>query len=365
MESFKFLMPGQVFFGKDCIKENKSVFGKCGKRAYVITYKLPGRHYALEDVQSVLEELGVDYFVETEIEENPCVETIVRAAKVGLEKGADFLIAIGGGAPIDASKAIGVMMKNPDMEPYDLFKNEELESLPIIAIPTTAGTGAEVAHWSVITRFDTQTKQAIKPWVFPRYAFLDPTYLMSMPVRLTRATALDALGHCIESYVSTASNPYSRGLCEIAFQAFAGTVDALRKGEFSYEIRETQMFISMLGGMANNQTGTCLPHGMSYALTHNKHIPHGLACGLLEGEYLRIFKDKTKVNRIVSLCGFGSVDEFADFISSILEVNVDVTYEELEQYAREFAEQKHRFVRHPEPAGYDEVLQIYTRSLLR
>lgn len=365
MNNFQFLMPTKVFFGKDCIKNNQSLFGRCGKKAYVITYKIPGRNLALEDAEDALKAIGVDYFVETEIEENPCVETIVRAAKVGLEQQADFLIAIGGGAPIDAAKAIGVMMNNPDMEPLDLFKQEDLTSLPIIAIPTTAGTGAEVAHWSVITRFDIETKQAIKPWVHPRYAFLDATYLMSMPLRLTRATALDALGHCIESYVSTAGNPYSRGLCEMAFQVFAETVDALRKGEFSFEVREKQMFISMLGGMANNQTGTCLPHGMSYALTHNKHIPHGLACGLLEGEYLRIFKDQSRVSKITQLCGFESVDAFADFIASILQVNVEVTYEELEAYAREFAEQKHRFVRHPEPAGYDEVLQIYTRSLLR
>lgn len=365
MDAFKFLMPTEVHFGKDCIKNNQELFGKCGKKAYVITYKLPGRHLALEDVEAALQSQGVDYFVETEIEENPCVETIVRAAKKGADNQADFLIAIGGGAPIDAAKAIGIMMNNPGMEPLDLFKNADLRSLPIIAVPTTAGTGAEVAHWSVITRFDTQTKQAITPWVHPKYAFLDATYLMSMPVRLTRATALDALGHCIESYVSTAGNPYSRGLCEIAFQHFSKTVDALRSGEFSFEVREEQMFISLLGGLANNQTGTCLPHGMSYALTHNKHIPHGLACGLLEGEYLRIFKDKTRVNKIVEMCGFDSVDAFADFIASILEVNVEVTYEELEQYAREFAEQKHRFVRHPEPAGYDEVLQIYTRSLLR
>lgn len=365
MESYQFVMPVKVFFGKDCIRKNPELFGKCGKRAYVITYKLPGRHYALEDVERVLNELDIDYFVETDIEENPCVETIARAAKAGIERGADFLIAIGGGAPIDASKAIGVLMKNPEVEPYDLFKDENLESLPIIAVPTTAGTGAEVAHWSVITRFDTQTKQAIKPWVYPRFAFLDPSYLMSMPVQLTRATALDALGHCIESYVSTAGNPYSRSLCESAFQAFSGTVNALRTGEFPYEIREKQMFISMLGGMANNQTGTCLPHGMSYALTHNKHIPHGLACGLLEGEYLRIFKDKTRVNRMLNLCGFNSVDEFAEFIRSILEVNIVITREELETYACEFAQQKHRFIRHPEPAGYDEVLQIYTKSILR
>ena len=117
MESFKFLMPTQVYFGKDCITQNREAFGKCGKRAYVITYRLPGRHYALEDVEAALKERGVSYFIETEIEENPCVETIVRAAKKGLAEKADFLVAIGGGAPIDASKAIGIMMNNPDMEP--------------------------------------------------------------------------------------------------------------------------------------------------------------------------------------------------------------------------------------------------------
>ncbi len=365
MNNFEFLMPTKVFFGENCIKNNQGVFGKCGKKAYVITYELPERNLALEDAKAALEACGISYYIETEIEENPCVETITRAAKTGIEQGADFLVAIGGGAPIDAAKAIGIVMNHPDMDPMDLFKREDMESLPIIAVPTTAGTGAEVAHWSVITRFDIETKQAIKPWVHPRYAFLDAAYLMSMPLRLTRATALDALGHCIESYVSTAGNPYSRGLCEMAFRTFSETIEALRIGEFPFEVREKQMFISMLGGMANNQTGTCLPHGMSYALTHNKHIPHGLACGLLEGEYLRIFKDKTRVHKIVELCGFKSVDEFSDFIASILQVNVEITYDELKAYAREFAEQKHRFARHPEPAGYDEVLQIYTKSLLR
>ena len=366
MNSFSFLMPTRVFVGSGCVKENAALFGELGKKAFVISYKIPGRFYAMEDVADVLAQHGIDHIVEDEIEENPCVETIVRVAKKGLEAGCDFLIAVGGGGPIDAAKAVGILMNNPEIDPYDMFTNEKLKGLPMIAVPTTAGTGAEVAHWSVITRFDTQTKQAIKPWVHPVYAFLDANYLMSMPLRLTRATALDALGHCIESYVSTASNPYSRGLCETGFRLFAKTTDALRKGEFTLETREYQMVISLLGGMANNQTGTCLPHGMSYALTHNKHIPHGLACALLEGEYLRIFKNKELVTHIVNECGFKDVDEFADFIADVLkDIKLDVTYEELEGYAREFAEQKHRFVRHPEPAGYDEVLQIYTRSLLR
>ena len=130
------------------------------------------------------------------------------------------------------------------------------------------------------------------------------------------------------------------------------------------------MMVSLIGGIANTQTGTSLPHGMSYALTHHKHIPHGLACGLLIGEYLKIFKEPAnvaRVDRAIHLCGFESLDDFSEFIDSMLLLKGDITPtpEEIEAYAEEFSQQKHRFARHPEPAGKREVLQIYTNSLLK
>lgn len=380
MKQFRYYMPTEVFFGKGIVKEKKELFRHLGQRAYIITYTIPGRHYALEDVTAVLEEFGIPYVVETGIEENPSTETVEQAAAKVRDFAPDFIIGIGGGSPIDAAKAIGVLLANPDRTGSDLFTDGSLQSLPIIGIPTTAGTGAEVTHFSVLTRSDKDTKQAIAPRIFPRYALLDAAYLMEMPLRLSCATSIDALCHCLESYISTAGSELSRAICEIGFTYFAQCVDEMRavlgdperaasKTPYPYEIREKHMLVSLIGGFANAQTGTCLPHGMSYALTHNKHIPHGLACGLLIAEYLKIFKQPenvARVDRAIKLCGFRDLDDFSGFIDSMLLLKGDFTPtpEEIEAYAEEFAQQKHRFARHPEPAGKAEVLQIYTNSLL-
>lgn len=380
MDQFRYYMPTEVFFGKGIVKEKKELFRQLGRRAYIITYALPGRHYALEDATAVLEEFGIPYVVETGIEENPSTETVEQAAGKVRDFAPDFIIGIGGGSPIDAAKAIGVLLANPERTGSDLFTDGSLQSLPIIGIPTTAGTGAEVTHFSVLTRSDKETKQAIAPRIFPKYALLDAAYLMEMPLRLSCATSIDALCHCLESYISTAGSELSRAICEIGFTYFSQCVEEMRavlsdperaasKSPYPYEIREKHMLISLIGGLANTQTGTCLPHGMSYALTHNKHIPHGLACGLLIAEYLKIFKQPenvARVDRAIKLCGFRGLDDFSEFIDSMLLLKDDFTPtpEEIESYAEEFAQQKHRFARHPEPAGKAEVLQIYTNSLL-
>ncbi len=381
MDAFRFYMPTEVFFGKGIVQQKKDLFRNAGTRAYIITYKIPGRHYSLEDVTAVLDEFKIPYVIETEIEENPSTETVERIAASARDFAPDFIVGIGGGSPIDAAKAIGVLLKNPEAKGLDLFSDPSLKSLPIIAVPTTAGTGSEVTHFSVITRHDKGTKQAITPRIFPKYALLDPMYLMEMPLRLSCSTAVDALCHCLESYVSTAGSVLSRSICEVGFGIFSQCVDGMRevlsdpekaasKTPFPYELREKHMLVSLIGGMANAQTGTCLPHGMSYALTHFKHIPHGLACGLLIAEYLKIFKQPENVARVekaIHLCGFKDLDDFEAFIDTLLLLKEDITptEEEIRSYAEEFAQQKHRFVRHPEPAGLEEVLQIYTKSLLK
>ncbi|NMC32416.1 MAG: iron-containing alcohol dehydrogenase [Veillonellaceae bacterium] len=362
---FTFYAPTKILFGPNCVKQNKNLFTGLGKKAYIITYTIPGKHYALDDVKEILDEAGIEYMIDTAIEENPSMETVERAAAVGKANKVDFMIGIGGGSPIDAAKAIGVLIREPSKSAADLFTDGSLKCLPLIAIPTTAGTGAEVAHWAVLTRNDIHTKQAISPRIFPDYALVDAGYLMKMPVRLTRATALDALCHNIESYVSTASSYLSRALCEISFQLFAECTEAMTNDNYTFEIREKQMLISVIGGLVNTQTGSCLPHGMSYPLTHHKKIPHGLACALLIKEYLAIFKNREKIDRIMALTGFSDLDKFGRFIDGLLQLDVQVTAEELEAYATDFASQQHRFKRHPEPAGKAEVLQIYRNSLLK
>ena len=141
MDMFRYYMPTEVFYGKGIVKEKKELFRQMGSRAYIITYTIPGRHYALEDVKEVLEEYQIPYVVETGVEENPSTETVERAAAAVRDFAPDFIIGIGGGSPVDAAKAIGVLLANPQAKGKDLFEDSSLTSLPIIGIPTTAGTG--------------------------------------------------------------------------------------------------------------------------------------------------------------------------------------------------------------------------------
>ena len=365
MEDFIFYAPTKIIFGEDCIDKNKELIKKYGKKTLIITYEIPGGNKALDDVVNTLKEIGTEYLVYTDVEANPSLETIEKAAKVGQSASVDFIIAVGGGSPIDAAKAIGVLLANPEIDGMKLFEDSDLKSLPLIAVSTTAGTGAEVAHFSIVTRNDIHTKQAISPRIFPDIAFLDAKYLMGTPEAITKSTAIDALCHSIESYISTAGSLLSRALCEMAFKLFSECHEDLRNNNFTYELREKLMLISTLGGLANTQTGSSLPHGMSYSLTHFKNVPHGVACGLLEKEYLEIFKDRTKVDKIMELTGFGDVGNFGSFIDECIDFKIDITEEEIDEYATQFASQKHRFKRHPEPAGKEEVLQIYKKSLLK
>lgn len=365
MENFTFYMPTKIIYGNECVKKNKGLFANLGKKAFIITYNLPGKHYSLEHVKEILDETKIEYIIDTRVEENPSMRNIEDLAEVGRRNNIDFVIGIGGGSPIDAAKSVGTLIKNPDKSASDLFICESLRSLPIIAIPTTAGTGAEVTHWAVLTRNDIGTKQAICPRIFPKYAFIDASYLMETPVKLSRTTAIDALCHNIESYVSTESSFLTRALCETGFKLFSECIDFMKADNYKYEIREKLMLVSLIGGIVNAQTGSCLAHGMSYALTHYKRVPHGLACGLLIKEYLGIFKNKEKINRIMMLCGFDNINSFGMFIDSMLNLNVTITEDELEMYTNEFTEQKHRLKRHPEPIGKFEILQIYKNSLLK
>lgn len=143
MEDFKFYMPTAVYSGKGVVQKQRELFRSYGKKAYIISYKISGRHLAMEDVTAVLESAGIPYMVGTSIEENPCVETVADAARQGLESGTDFIVGIGGGSPLDAAKAVGVLMKNPDVDPSALYSNATLMSIPILTIPTTAGTGSD------------------------------------------------------------------------------------------------------------------------------------------------------------------------------------------------------------------------------
>lgn len=360
----KYFMPTKVVMGKDIVKNSARELKSFGNKALIVTGRSSSkRNGSLDDVIKALESEKIEYTIFNEIEENPSVETVERAATKGKENKVDFIIGIGGGSPIDASKAIGVMIKNQEVTAETLFTDKELESIDIVAIPTTAGTGTETTQYSILTDHKAKTKRNLGQSIFPKLSLLDPSYMMEMPVGVTKNTAVDALSHIIEGYLNSNASLITDGLCEKALAIWGETIDALLKEEFSYEIREKLMIASTMAGIIIAQNGTSLPHGMGYNLTYFKDVPHGLANGCLYVEYLKVFKNREKVNKIVELLGLKSMEELEKVLRALTTIKIDITKEEIKEYSKVMAANKWKLKNHPEEIGFDEIYNIYYKSL--
>lgn len=341
---FKFHMSTKVYFGEGCIGKNVEELTGLGSMAFIVTGGQSAKSSgALSDVCAALERFNIGYTVFDKVENNPSTDTVKRGGTEAKQAGADYIIGIGGGSPLDAAKAIAVLSTN-DMEPEQLFTNSfPNKPLPIVAIPTTAGTGSEVTPYSVLTRSDLQTKKSFgNKDTFPRVAFLDPHYTESQPVKVTINTALDAFSHNIEGYISTRSTPTSDILATEGIRLFGCCLDSLKSGSFTLEDRENMLYASMLGGMVISQTGTNLIHTTGYNYTYFKDIPHGKANGYLLAEFLRFNyeADKDRVKNILDLTGFESIDAFAEAIASLTGRAPQINESEVAQYAAIAMKQK-------------------------
>ncbi len=278
---FVFRTRANTFFGEGCVK-NHAADWILGKRAYVVTGKSSGRKSgALADLEAALESNRVFYGVFEGIGNNPTVEQCREVAALAREAQADFIIGVGGGSPLDAAKAIAVFAVE-DISTEQLYKNAYASALPLVAVPTTSGTGSEVTPWSILTRSDIQTKRSFgNEKTLPAVALLDPAYTKSLSHRITLDTAMDAFTHCFESLMTNKATPVTDAYNYEAIRRFGACLPALERGDLD-GIREELMLVSMLGGMSIAHTGTTLMHGMGYPLTYYCGMTHGEAnCAVL------------------------------------------------------------------------------------
>lgn len=318
----RFYDPTNVYIEKECVKNHAKELCSLGSKAYIIT----GRHSAAKngslcDVTNVLTDGGISYETFSEIEENPSVETVWKAAEIGKKNGADFVIGIGGGSPIDAAKAIALLMANPEETADCLYEAKDLKALPVAAIPTTCGTGTEVTPVSVLTRHEKKTKKSISYKIFPDLALVDGKYLACASHNLIINTAVDALAHSVESYLHAGSNLYNRMFSEYALKLWADIKDLLVSEKApDEEERERLMLTSTVAGMAIAHTATSLPHAMSYEITYNEGIPHGRACGIFLAAYMDLYAshDKASVDNVLELLGFSSLNTFTDYLKKLV-----------------------------------------------
>lgn len=361
-----FHMPTKVIAEKECVRNNADVF-KIGKKALIVTGKRSAKNNgSLDDVIWALDKNNIEYAVFDKVMSNPTVECVYEGAEMAMEEEADFVIAIGGGSPMDAAKAIALLAVS-DIDRKDLFSgNIGNKALPMIHIPTTAGTGSEVTPYSILTNHEKQTKTSIAaPCLFPAYALLDAKYMKKLSLKTTVNTAIDSLSHSVEGMMSARANIMADIIAREAIRLLASEFDNLARGEFTDEDREKLLYASMLGGVVISQTKTTAVHAMGYSLTYFKGIDHGRANGLLLGEFME-YTEKfapEKIHDILDCMGMKTVDEFKAELHKILGETENFVLAELEMYA-DIANMAGGVKNSIHCPDRSEILEIYKNSLL-
>ena len=283
-------MPVKLVTGAGCVRNSAKELAKLGKTCLIVTGRTSARLCgALQDVTDTLESNGQSWILFDGIGQNPRLTDCMVAAEKAINGSADFVVGIGGGSALDAAKCIAVLAANPGMTQAQLYAFDWANApLKTVAVGTTAGTGSEVTKVSVITTPDGRKKSFHHEAIFPVLALGDPIYTMSLPPMVTRATMVDVLAHCAESFFSRVANHISR---VYAVEGIRLLLPVMRKmaengcDELDYNTRERLYCASIYGGLAINVTGTCFPHTMGYLLTEAFGIPHGTACAVFQKDF--------------------------------------------------------------------------------
>ena len=365
MLEFNYTMPTKVIAGRNCLKKHRHELRNYGKSCLIVTgFRSSKLNGSLEDAIDALEMENIKYTIFDKVEENPTLETVETAYLENNEREIDFILAIGGGSAIDAAKAMAILFFN-GITATEMLSLKNLKAIPVLAVPTTAGTGSETTPYSILTLHDEKQKRNIGQHVFPKVAFLDARYTLNMPYAITTSTAVDAFTHLAEGYLNTKANLLSDTLAEKGLQLFGECLQPLLKKECPLDVREKLLLVSSIAGMVISQTGTSLPHGMGYPLTYEKGVPHGTANGILYPGYLRIFKDRKKLTRMLSLMEVDSVDELTQIFHQILEFKVSLTDTEIKRYVDGILSNEKKLKNHPEKVTREELTMIYKTMIIK
>jgi alcohol dehydrogenase class IV len=368
-----YYMPTRILAGSHCIFENRSFLKELGDRALIVTGKHSAKaNGAYGDAVKALEANGQTHVLYDQVVSNPTVDNAFEAAEKARREGCGFIVAIGGGSPLDTAKAAAALALR-EIDKAEIFRTAFTAALPIAAVPTTAGTGSEVTPYAILTNDPEQTKTSISsPALFARFAFLDAAYTEALPRRVTVNTAIDALSHAIEGMLSVRASAPSDLLARESVRLIAECFDALGGEHPGPEARWKLLYASTLAGMVIANTGTTAVHALGYMLTYFKHVDHGRANGLFLAQYLKFVEEKEgpsgRVRDILGALRLGTIGEFSGILNRLLEADQSPAEKpgalELEDYADRSIKAKNIQNCAVKP-DRDDLLRILRGSLIR
>ncbi len=291
-----FYCPTRIIFGKEAMQKAGAYLVNLGTKPMIVCGKQSAKLCgALDEAIAILKKQGMNATIFDDISENPSLESIIAGKEMFITKGCNLLIGIGGGSPIDAAKAISLAAAN-DLEKEQLYKTELFtKAYPIVAVPTTSGTGSEVTQYSVLTDFRQKKKAGLGHILaFPKLAVLDPKYTFSLPDTVTLHTSLDALSHLLEGLYSNQRNPLVYPLVYKGIASIMKCLPQILQDKENYAARVELMQASLYGGMVIAQGSTTFQHAIGYPLTSHYNIPHGLANALAMEAVMELYYPAVK-----------------------------------------------------------------------
>lgn len=332
--SFQMYVPTRILFGKGQL-EGLHKQKLPGKKAMIVISngKSTKRNGALEKTEKELKLAGAETVLFDKIMPNPLKQTIMEGAAFAKENHCDFIVALGGGSVMDASKAIAAMAAN-DGDLWDYISGGTgkglplvQEPLPVIAITTTAGTGSEVDQWGVVSNEENDEKIGFGGYdsLFPQIAIVDPQLMKSVPAEFTAYQGFDALFHSVECYISAAANLMSDMYALTAIENIGAYLARAVKDGSDMEAREHVAFANTLSGVVMTISSCTSEHSMEHAMSAYHHdLPHGAGLIMISKAYFTYFIENHACDerfiRMAQALGKTDAKEPMDFIAALVEL---------------------------------------------
>ena len=332
---FSYFLPVNIEFGVGKVSTVGAHAARWGRRALIVTGGSSAKKSGLLDtVEGLLKAEGIETVLFDKVTPNPLTTTAEEGAAIVRAQGVDVVVAVGGGSIMDAAKGIAFLGANDgDINDYIYNRKASDEALPVIAVPTTCGTGSEGNGFAVLTNPENGDKKSLRcPAIVPKASIVDPQVMKTMPKRVTAAVGFDALCHNIEAYTANNAQPFTDALALYAIPLIWDNLPRAYEGDMSDEVWEALSLASTIGGMVINTAGVTLAHGMEHPVSGLKDAVHGVGLAAIEPACLEATCrfNRFKFGKVARLIGGLTAEDCAPRLRSLLKrLDMDVTLADL------------------------------------
>lgn len=374
----KILPTPEIIAGKSSLNEINNVLNKLNaQKVMVITDKGIVNAGIYSKLESILKSASKEIILFDTVQPDPSIKLVETVVGLARNNSIEAVIAIGGGSSIDTAKVAAALITNDkDMARYIGVDLLEKESIPIIAIPTTAGTGSEVTHIAILSDEEEQLKKGIvSTKIIPDFAILDPELTIGLPPHVTAATGMDALVHALEAYISVNANSYTDTLAVKAIDLISNNIREAYENGKNLDARENMLIGSLFAGMAFANAGVAAVHAFAYPLGGMFHVPHGLANSVMlptimefnmvgnEQRFTEMAKYLTNNQQATAYCAVDEIKQLCNDLKIPLSLEeLKIPESSIPQLAEGAMKVTRLLVNNPREITPQDALELYTKA---